>query len=126
MVEDDLVSHAYSILPRKDWRFEQILKPSRRSFGRGVLKKFLRYRRFFPVEIFFCHISCCLFAKYAPAVEYMFSFVQLSHPLCAVFQYFAVYLAPTLSVFVSVLLYWVRPLVILFTFAASAFMLGYI
>ena len=52
----------------------------------------------------------------------MFSFVQVSHPSCAVFQCFVLYLVPVLSVFVSVFLYWVRPLVMLLTFAASAFM----
>ena len=54
----------------------------------------------------------------------MFSFVLVSHPSCTVFRYFALYLEPALSVFVCVFLYWVRPLVMLLTFAASAFMVG--
>ena len=56
----------------------------------------------------------------------MFSFVLVSHPSCAVFRWFALYLAPVLIVFVCVFLYWVRPLVILLTFAASVFRVGYI
>ena len=51
----------------------------------------------------------------------MFSFVLVSHPSCVVFRCFALYLAPVLSVFVCVFLYWVRPLVMLLTFAAFAF-----
>ena len=45
----------------------------------------------------------------------MFSFVLVSHPSCAVFRYFTLDLAPVLSVFVCVFLYWVRPLVMLLT-----------
>ena len=45
----------------------------------------------------------------------MFSFVLVSHFSCALFRYFALYLATVLSVFVCVFLYWVRPLVILLT-----------
>ena len=43
-----------------------------------------------------------------------------------VFRCFALYLAPVLNVFVCVFLYWVRPLVMLLTFAACALGLGYI
>ena len=51
----------------------------------------------------------------------MFSFVLVSHPSCAVFRCFALYSAPVLSVLVCVFPYWVRPLVMLLTFTASAF-----
>jgi hypothetical protein len=54
----------------------------------------------------------------------MFSFVTVSHPSCAVFWCFALYLASVLSVFVYVFPYWVHPFVMLLTFAASAFRVG--
>ena len=54
----------------------------------------------------------------------MFSFVLVSHPLCAVFRCLALYLAPVLSVFVCVFLYWVHPLVMILTFVASVFRVG--
>jgi len=54
----------------------------------------------------------------------MFSFVLVSHPSCAIFRCFALYLVPVLSVFVCVFLCWVRPLVMILTFAAFAFRVG--
>ena len=53
-----------------------------------------------------------------------FSFVLVSHPSCAFFSCFKLYLAPVLSVFVFIFLYWVRPLVMILTFAASVFRVG--
>ena len=57
----------YSVLPPppplpRTGVLSKILKPSRRSFGRGVLKIFLSAGDFSLFKCFFFHISCCLFA----------------------------------------------------------------
>ena len=83
----------------------KILKPSRRSFGGEFKKISPRTGDFFLLRIFF-------------------SFVLVSHSSCAFFSCFKLYLAPVLSVFVCVFLYWVRPLVMILTFAASVFRVG--
>ena len=110
----DMSATAISPPPPRTGVLCKILKPSRRSFGgggRGSLKKFFPYRGFFPIEIFFHIVLACLLNMRTPFTG-------------DVFRCFALYLAPVLNVFVRVFLYWVRPLVMLLTFTASAFGVG--